>query len=83
MLHKLMNNPYYSKTIENLRNRTDVKLPSNEKEYLKRTSKPNYISQKIFDNDSVAIHKNKVTLTLNKQASVTMCILDLSKVLMC
>ena len=38
--------------------------------------------QKIFDNDLVAIHKSKVTLTINKPAYVCMCILSLSKVLM-
>ena len=40
------------------------------------------MSQKIFDNDLVAIRKSKVTLTLNKSAYIDMCILDLSKVLM-
>ena len=38
---------------------------------------------KIFHNNLVAIHKSKVTLTLNKPAYVGMCILDLSNVLMC
>ena len=41
------------------------------------------MSHKIFDNDLVAIRKNKVTLTLNKPAYIGMCILELSKVLMC
>ena len=40
------------------------------------------MSQKVFDNDLVAIRKNKSTLTLNKLAYVGMCLLDLSKVLM-
>ena len=39
------------------------------------------MSQKIFDNNLVAIHKNKVTLTLDKPAYVGMCILELRKVL--
>ena len=34
-------------------------------------------------NDLVAICKSKVTLMLKKPACVQMCILDLSKVLMC
>ena len=38
--------------------------------------------QKIFDNDLVVIHKNKVTLKLNKPVYAGMCILYLSKVLM-
>ena len=40
------------------------------------------MSHKTFDNDSVAIRKNKVTLTLNKPTYIGMCILELSKVLM-
>ena len=68
--------------MENVRNRIDVKLVSNKKDYLKWTSKPSYMSHKIFDNDLVAIRKNKVTLTLNKPAYIGMCILELSKVLM-
>ena len=67
--------------MENLRNRTDTKLVK-KKNYLKRTSKPSYMSKKIFDNDLATIHKNKVTLILNKPAYVVMCILELSKLLM-
>ena len=40
------------------------------------------MSHKIFDNDLVAIHKNKVSLMLNNPAYIGMCILELSKVLM-
>ena len=74
-----MNNAVYGKTMENIRNRIDVKLVSNKKT-LKWASKPSYMSSKIFDNDLVAIRKNKVTLTFNKPAFIGMCILELSKV---
>ena len=40
------------------------------------------MSQKIFENNLVAIHKSRVTLPLNKPAYVGMCISHLSKVLM-
>ena len=40
------------------------------------------MSQKMFENNLVAIRKSKVALTLNKPAYARMCILDLSKVLM-
>ena len=37
------------------------------------------MSEKIFENHSIAVHINKVTLTLNKLAYVGMWILDLNK----
>ena len=43
-----MNNSVYGKTMENLRNRINVSLVKNEKDYLKCTSKPSYMSHKIF-----------------------------------
>ena len=77
-----MSNSVYGRTTKNVRNRIDVKLVSNKKEYLKWTSKPSYLAHKIFDNDLVAIHKNKVKLTFNKPAYIGMSVLELSKVLM-
>ena len=79
---KLMNNSVYGKTMENIRKRVDVRLVTNEKKLLKWTSRPTYVSCKIFNEDLVAVHKIKETLTLNRPAYVGMCILDLSKTLM-
>ena len=81
VLYKLMNNVVYAKTVENLRDRISIRLVSNEKNYLKWMSNSSYMSQKIFDNDLVAIRSSKVTLMFNKPAFVEMCISDLSKVL--
>ena len=77
-----MNNAIYGNTMKNLRNRIDLKLVKNIKDYLKWTSKPSYMSQKIFDNYFVTIPKNKVILILQKPAYVGMCVLGLSKVFM-
>ena len=79
---KLMNNSVFGKTMENIRKRVDVRLVTDEKKLLKLTSKPTYVSSKIFDENLVAVHKIKETLTLNRPAYVGMCILDLSKTLM-
>ena len=68
--------------MENLRNRIDIKLVSNEKYYLICTSKPSYTSQEIFGNNLVTIRKSKVESKLNKPEYIAMCILELSKVLM-
>ena len=79
---KLMNNSVFGKTMENIRKRVDVRLVTDEKKLLKLTSKPSYVSSKIFNENLVAVHKIKETLTLNRPAYVGMCILDLSKTLM-
>ena len=41
------------------------------------------MSQKVFDNNFAAIRKSKVTLIHYKSAYVEMCLLNLSKVLIC
>ena len=79
---KLMNNSVYGKTMENIRKRVDVRLVTDHKKLLKMASKPTFVSSKIFNEDLVAVHKIKETLTLNRPAYVGMCILDLSKTLM-
>ena len=40
---KLMINSVYEKTMENLRKRINVRLVNNEKDFLKYTSRPNYV----------------------------------------
>ena len=80
--YKLISNDIYGQTMENLRNRTDVKLLKNKKYFLKCTSKPSYMFHKLFDNNLVTIHKSKLALKLSKPAYIGMCILDLSKILM-
>ena len=79
---KLMNNSVFGKTMENIRKRVDVRLVTDENKLLKMASKPTYVSSKIFNENLVAVHKIKETLTLNRPAYVGMCILDLSKTLM-
>ena len=68
--------------MEKLRDRIDVKLVNNKKDYLKCASKLSYMSYKIFDNNLVAMCESKLALKLNKLAYIGMCILNLSKVLM-
>ena len=53
-----MNNAVYGKTMENLVNRIDVRLFNNKMDYLKWTSKPSYMPQKIFDHDLVATNQH-------------------------
>ena len=79
---KLMNNSVFGKTMENFRKRQDVRLVTSQYKLSKLSSKPTFVSSKIFNKDLVAVHKIKETLVLNKPAYVGKCILDLSKTLM-
>ena len=79
---KLMNNSVFGKTMENIRKRVDVRLVTSKEKLSKLASKPTYVSSKIFNENLVAVHKIKETLTLNRPAYIGMCILDLSKTLM-
>ena len=78
VLIKLINNAIYRKIMENVRNRVNLKLIKNKKDHLKRTSKPSYLSHKIFDINLVTMRNSRLALKLNKLAYIGMCILDLS-----
>ena len=69
-----MNIAVYGKSMESMRNLFDVKFVINKKDYLKWTSKPSYMSHKIFEIDLFVICESKVTLTLNKLAYIGLCI---------
>ena len=58
-IFKLMINSVYRKTMENLRKKINVRLVNNEKDFLKYTCKPTYITNKIFGKDYTAIHEIK------------------------
>ena len=79
---KLMVNSVYGKSMENLRKRVNVKLVNNRGDYLKYTSRPTFVSQKILDKNLVAIRGVKPVLLLNKPIYIGFSVLELSKLLM-
>ena len=54
------------KAMENLRKRINVRLVSNARDFLKYTSRPIYITRKIFDEDYATILEIKPILMLNE-----------------
>ena len=81
--YKLMNNSVFGKTMENIRNRVNVKLVNTQERLKKLSAKPNLKSPpKIFSENLVAVHLKKTSLTMNKPVYLGMCILDLSKTIM-
>ena len=79
---KLMINSVYGETMENLRKRINVRFVDNKKDFLKYTSKPTYVTHKLFNTIFAAIHEIKPVLILNKPIYVGLTVLDLSKWLM-
>jgi len=80
--YKLMNNSVFGKTMENIENRVNVRLVTNERDAIKLASKPNYDSRTIFDENLIAMHVKRTKIVYNKPVYLGMCILDLSKTLM-
>ena len=82
--YKLMNNSVFGKTMENLRNRVDVKIVrdwENDK-IRKLLSSPSFDRFTIFGNNMAGIHMRKTKLVLNKPVYTGMTILENSKILM-
>ncbi len=80
--YKLMNNSVFGKTMENVRNRVNVKLVTNEKALGKLAKKVNFKSANIFNENLIVVHMEKTTVKLDKPIQVGMSVLDLSKTLM-
>ena len=77
-----MNYSVFGKTLENMRNRVDIRLISLDKLAQKLAAKPNFDSCTIFDENLIAVHMKKTKLYFNKPVYLGMSILDLSKSLM-
>ena len=78
---KLMNNSVFGKTMENIRNRVDIKLVNNRKKAIELTRKLNYNSWTWFSENLVAIRMNRIKLYFIKPIFIGMSILDISKTL--
>ena len=79
---KLMNNSVFGKTMENIRNRVNIKLVNNRDKAKKLTAKPYFKHLNIFCEELIAVHMKKTSLIFNKPVYLGMCILDLSKTIM-
>ena len=73
-----MINSVYGKTMENLRERINIRLINKKKRFLKYTSRPTNITHKIFGKNHAVSHKIKPVLKLNKPIYVGFTVPELS-----
>ena len=65
-----MNNSVFGKTMENIRNRVNIKLVTDKKKAEKLAAKPNFKHCNILNENLMAIHMKKTSLTFDKPVYV-------------
>ena len=62
-----------------MRKRMKIRIVKNSQDFIKYTSRPTCVNQKVFKNNLAAIHEKKISLTLNKPIYVGFTVLEISK----
>ena len=78
-IFKIMVNSVCDKTLQNLGKIITIRIVNNEKDYLKHTSKPTFISQKVLNKNYAAVHEMKTVLILKKTIHVGFTVRELRK----
>ena len=79
---KLMNNPVFGKTMENIRKHRNIKLVMTEEKYLRTGMKPNFKSGVLLGENLMGCEMGKIKVVMNKPVYLGQAILDLSKIVM-
>ena len=77
-----MNNSFYGKTCENIRDRCEIKLCKKEQEVEKYVNIPNFRKAVKLQDKLYVLMNNITSVTFNKPICTGICILDYSKLLM-
>lgn len=78
--YKLMNNACYGKTMENVRNRVDIRIVTTDKQFQKLVRQTRFVERKIISDDVVAVQMRRNNVKMDKPIYVGMTVLDVSKV---
>ena len=81
--YKLLNNSFYGKTMENVRNHRDIRLVTNSKKRSILASEPNYYSTKHISEDLLIMEMKLCEVYMKKPIYLGQAILGISKMLMC
>ena len=80
--YKLMNNSVLGKTMENIRNRQNVRLANTSEQVEKLINKPSFKRVEIFTDNFCVVHLNEERIKMDKPIYMGRSVLDLSKYLM-
>jgi hypothetical protein len=78
-LYKLMNNSVFGKTLENVRNYSNLKVCTSEEQFLKQTRKPTFKDATTISDKMIISDCQKETIQFRKPVFLGSAILDLSK----
>ena len=81
-LYKLLNNSLFGKTMENIRNRSDVELVRDKELAEKLVNSTAFKREQIINENLVAIEKRKNKVKLDKPVHIGFSVLELSKLIM-
>ena len=76
---KLMNNSFFGKTMENVRNYRDIKIVATNKERNRLVLEPNYHTTKRISESLLIIEMKKTKVRMTKPLYLGLSILDISK----
>ena len=79
---KLMNNPVFGKTMENVRKHRGIKLVKTDHKRNKLVSEPNYHTMNLISENLSIIEMKKVKEKMNKPIYLGLPILEISKIIM-
>jgi len=82
-LAKLMVNATFGKSLENVRNRQNIRLIVDKNKLTKAVSRTPFRQSEIINDDLVPLKAARRQVTLNKPISVAFVVLKLSKLIMC
>ena len=80
--YKLLNNSFYGKTMEKVRNNRDIRLANTENKRSKLASEPNYHGTKYVSDDLLIMEMKQREVYMNKPLYLGQAILDYNKMLM-
>ena len=79
---KNMNNMFYGKTVEQVRNRTNIVIKSNDNDAQRIISKPTFKRSKVLNDDLLLIETTIKNIVLNKPIYIGATVLELAKLRM-